>query len=79
MMKVNSFDDLASLIKSDKLTNGQVYEVVSQTMSLVLSKEQTEMSRNELTEKLRIHYNKYLTKGSTILPLFLELDISVTD
>lgn len=78
-MRINNFEDLATGIQSDALTNEQLYKVVSQTMNLVLSKEQTELPRNELVSKLRIHYNKYLKNGSVMLPLFLELDISLID
>ncbi len=76
-MQINSFDDLADLLQSDKLTNEQVSEVVRNSMSLILSKEQQNLPRKELVEKLREHYNKYFTQGHNIVPLFLELDLSV--
>ena len=73
MMKVNSFDDLVVLIESDKLTNNQVIEVVQKTMNLFLSNKEIELSRNELTTRLKTHYNKYLKQGNNIVPLFLNL------
>ena len=77
MIQINSFDDLAVLIESDKLTNKQVFEVVQNTMNLFLSDEEIQLSRSELATRLKTHYNKYLKQGGNIVPLFLNLDLSI--
>ena len=76
-MEINTFDDLAESLEGNRLTNDQVFEVVQNTMGLILSNEQQDLPRKELVAKLRTHYNKYFTQGQTMVPLFLELNLSV--
>ncbi len=76
-MQINSFKDFAILLQSSKLNNAQVFTVVQHSMGLILSKEQLNLERKILVEKLTNHYTKYNSKGGWCRPLFLELDLSV--
>ena len=76
-MQIENFDDLVVLLEGNRLTNEQVFEVVQNTMGLILSNEQQNAPREELIPSLKEHYNKYFTKGQEYVPLFLDLDLSV--
>ena len=76
-MEINTFDDLAESLEGNRLTNDQVFEVVQNTMGLILSNEQQNAPREELIPSLKEHYNKYFTRGQEYVPLFLDLDLSV--
>ena len=77
MVQVNNFEQLASLIESDKLTNKQIYSVVLSTMKLLLSEEEENLPRKELTKRLRVFYDKWIVTGVQITPFFLDLDLKV--
>ena len=74
-MKVNSFDDLAELILSDKLTNKQVNKVVQNSMGLLLSFDEEKLPREELVNRLKEFNDKWLVTGHKITPLFLNLNL----
>ena len=78
MIQINNFEQLATLIESDKLTNKQIYSVVLSTMKLLLSEEEENLPRKELTKRLRVFYNKWIATGEPITPLFLNLDLSLS-
>ncbi len=73
-MKIENIYQLLKLIESDKLTNKQVHEVVLKTMKLLLSEEEEQLPRTELTKRLKLFHDKYIATGHKITPLFLPLD-----
>jgi allophanate hydrolase subunit 1 len=77
MIQIDTFNDLALLIQSDKLTNKQVFDVVQSTMGLLLSFDEEKLPRNELVKRLTEHHNKYLQDNTQLRPLFLNLKLSV--
>ncbi len=79
MIQVNNFNELKALIESDKLSNKQVYEIVLATMKLLLSEEEENLPRKELTKRLRVFYDKWIVTGVPITPFFLDLDLSVKE
>ncbi len=79
MIQINNFEELATLIESDKLTNKQVYSVVLSTMKLLLSEEEENLPRKELTKRLKVFYDKWIATGVPISPFFLDLDLSVKE
>ncbi len=79
MIQVNNFNELKALIESDKLSNKQVYEIVLATMKLLLSEEEENLPRKELTKRLKVFYDKWIATGVPISPFFLDLDLSVKE
>ncbi len=74
-IQINNFNELATLIESDKLTNNQVYQIVQHSMQLYLSFDEEKLNRKELVKMLKEHHDKW--KYHKIKPLFLNLNLSV--
>ena len=77
MIQIDTFNDLALLIQSEKLTNNQLSKVVQSCMGLFLSNDEININRNELVKRLTEHNNKYLQDNTQITPLFLRLECNL--
>ena len=77
-INISSFEELADVIETETLNKEQLFQVVQNSMGLVLNDEQLEYPAEYLINKLRKHYYKWIHNAEwECIPLFLDIDLSV--